>query len=121
LKRHRFSTGIETPVARFIRTAELCATDAMSQGLRFDAYVVAEPVSLRIRILVTARTQSGKKKQQRRISISADPPPNESMYRSKMFQAAPANQPLLADLELPRTGSSSEADFHVYPQRPVAV
>jgi hypothetical protein len=109
---------VETHAARFIQQRSFVRQEPTAQFTPvFDAYAVAEPVVLKIRI--------GHRTDPRWQSSNVEfpfheLPPNESTHRLSVMFHEPhqLEQPLLADLELPRTGSSTEAVFSFTPQTP---
>lgn len=109
---------VEAPVARFVQQQSFVRqTPAAPFTQVFDAYVVAESVLLKIRI----GHRADPKWQSSKVEFPFhELPPNESTYRLSVMFHEPhqLDQPLLADLELPRTGSSSEAEFSFTPKAP---
>lgn len=109
---------VQTNAARFVQQQSFVRQPTRAALTRvFDAYVVAEPVLLKIRIGHASDPQW----QSSNVAFPFhELPANESKHRLTVMFHEPQqlDQPLLADLELPRTGPSTEAEFSFVPKVP---
>ena len=109
---------VETKTARFVQQQSFVRQTVHAAPTQvFDAYVVAEPVLLKIRI-------GHQRSPQWQSSDAAFPfhelPPNASTHRLTVVFHEPRQltQPLHIGIELPRTGPSTEAEFEFVPHVP---
>jgi hypothetical protein len=109
-----------TPATRFVQQQSYVQqADGAPLTRVFDAYAVAEPVVLKIRI------GSGSDPEWQSSNAEFpfhELPPNASQHHLTVMFHEPRqlDQPLLADLDLPRVGSSTEAEFAFTPRVPGA-
>ncbi len=106
----------QMPPARFVQQQSFVRqTSGASPTRVFDAYAVAEPVVLKIRIgsNTDPRWQSSNTE-----FPFHELPPNESQHHLTVMFHEPRHldQPLLADIDLPRSGPSTEAEFAFTPR-----
>ena len=107
---------VKTHAARFVQQQSFVLKTSQAASTQvFDAYVAAEPVLLKIRI----GDQADPQWQSSNVEFPfQELPPNESKHRLTVMFHEPRQleQPLLADLELPRTGVSTEAEVFICAQ-----